>query len=389
MRPSHISSCASIRIMSSLIPSRQFVFSPDLAATIGLEEAVLLQCLSEASQDYSAETQGNFSWYQLDAHYLEKKLPFWSRNDIGRIAENLRQKGIILLASPPLGECGYARFAFNENSDTQASPTSSPTNAPIPSQANIAKPITASWEPDESAMRLLGQQGVPENFARECLPEFLHYWSERGEARHAWGNRYANHVMRKWRDYEARINREKKEIDIPSWAIKTTRANEMQTIDKNWQPSVDALEILEIQAGIHRNFIEDAVPEFVLYWSEKGELSNTWSTRFISHVKRQWAKCQHELKNDLEPRPIEPNWQPMPEVYDVLQLAHIELEFAKSLIPSFVVYWRDRNELRPSWNTVFLQWAKQQWKLKHSEQGQRATRDRTIAEDLTDRSWAS
>ena len=79
----------------------------------------------------------------------------------------------------------------------------------------------------------------------------------------------------------------------------------------------------------------------------------------------------------------------MPEVYDVLQLAHIELEFAKSLIPSFVVYWRDRNELRPSWNTVFLQWAKQQWKLKHSEQGQRATRDRTIAEDLTDRSWAS
>ena len=49
MRPSHISSCASIRIMSSLIPSRQFVFSPDLAATIGLEEAVLLQCLSAVS----------------------------------------------------------------------------------------------------------------------------------------------------------------------------------------------------------------------------------------------------------------------------------------------------------------------------------------------------
>jgi len=375
--------------MSSLIPSRQFVFSPDLAAAIGLEEAVLLQCLSEACDDHRPEPQDNFNWYQLGTNYLEKKLPFWSKNEIGRIAENLRQKGIILLASPPLGECGYARFAFNDGNAKQVEQISAPTRTPSQSNLNIARPITTSWEPDESSMKLLGQQGVPQNFARDCLPEFVHYWGERGEARHAWGNRYANHVMRKWRDYEARINREKKEADIPSWAISTSRANELHAIDKHWQPSVDALEILEVQAGIHRNFIEDTVPEFVLYWSEKGELSNTWSTRFIGHVKRQWAKCRHELQNDLEPRPIEANWQPRPEVYDVLQLAHIELEFAKSLIPGFVLYWRDRNELRPSWNTIFLQWTKQQWKIKHSEQGQRATRDRTIAEDLTDRSWAS
>ena len=381
--------------MSSLIPSRQYVFSPDLAATIGLEEAILLQCLSDASAETAEKNSSDFCWYQLESDSLRKQLPFWSAVDIGRIAENLRQKGIILLASPPLNECGHIRFSFNDQQVESAHPTRSARShrsvSPNPNSVS-ARPISSNWAPDESALQLLAQQSVPQNFARDCLPEFIQYWSERGEARHAWGNRFVTHVLRKWRDYEARLNREQKEAEIPSWASGTSKGRQSLPIDRDWKPSADALEILEIQAGIHRNFVEDALPEFVLYWSEKGEHCNTWNARFINHVKRQWAGYQHAIKNDLEPRPIEPNWQPSSDVYDVLRFARIDLEFAKSLLPEFVIYWRDRNEARPSWNTVFLQWVKKAWLIQSSEQqnkNSQTSRDRSIAEDLTDRSWAS
>ena len=393
MRCSQVYCRGNIQIMSSLLPSRQFVFSPDLAATIGLEEAILLQCLSETSYDQTAETQSDYSWYQIEANCLEKRLPFWSRVDLGRITENLRQKGVILLASPPLSECGHVRFAFNEKQVAARAATLEQTPASASASANPhpnqARPITNTWRPDESAVKLLTQQGVPENFSRDCVPEFIQYWNERGEARNAWGNRFVSHVLHRWRDYEARIHREQKEADIPSWASGTARARQPNPMNRDWKPSTDALEILEIQAGIHRNFIEDALPEFVLYWSEKGEHSNTWNARFINHVKRQWAGYQHVVKNDLEPRPIDPDWQPSVDVYDVLRFARIELEFAKSLLPEFIIYWRDRNEARPSWNTKFLQFVKSQWARQNIDQGSKATRERTIAEDLTDRSWAS
>lgn len=373
--------------MSSLIPSRQIVFSPGLAAAIGLEEAILLQCLSEGTEEHECESQSNFFWCQIKQDWLLRKLPFWSDTDIGRIAENLRQKGIILLASPPLNECSHIRFAFNEKASNLTHQT--PSAQPQPPANTNTRPLTSNWIPDETCMKLLAQQQVPENFIRESLPEFVQYWTERGEARHAWGNRFVTHVLRRWRDYEARLNREQKEAEIPSWARSTSKSHQTRPIDRDWKPSIDALEILEIQAGIHRNFIEDAIPEFVLYWSEKGEHSNTWNARFINHVKRQWAGFQHAVKNDLEPRPIESNWQPSADVYDVLKYARIEIEFATSLLPEFIIYWRDRNEARPSWNTIFLQFVKKQWQRQTTDNNYKGTRDRTIAEDLTDRSWAS
>ena len=42
------------------------------------------------------------------------------------------------------------------------------------------------------------------------------------------------------------------------------------------------------KGGINTNFIEDAIPEFVLYWKERGDKSNTWDSKFVQHVKRQW-----------------------------------------------------------------------------------------------------
>ena len=389
--------------MSSLIPSRQIVFSAELAATLGLEEAVLLQYLSDASESMDAEVSGRYKWFYLNTAQLKQKLPFWQEADFQRIAENLRQQGVILISSAPATESKELRYAFNESSAQANTPQPSATVAagentagnPQAGYAPRAYPITANWRPDETSIRLLAQHGVPSHFAHEQSAEFIHYWSERGEARHSWGSRFVTHTLHKWREFEAQQQSGKPpRMDLSAWdsARENTRQNEPQIMTKEWRPSTDAREILEIQAGIHSNFIEDAIPEFILYWSEKGDLCNTWNARFINHVKRQWAEFQHTLKNESRPSVMTADWQPSNDVYDVLKFARIEIEFAKNLVPEFVMYWRDRNEMRPSWNTLFLQFAKQQWQrqnLTQNDPSLKATRERSLVEDLSDRSWAN
>ena len=103
-----------IASMFSLIPSKQIVFSAELAATLGLEEAILLQCLSDESDAMDAEISGKYHWFYLTANQLKLKLPFWQHTDIQRIVENLRQQGVLLISSAPINEAKELRYAFNE-----------------------------------------------------------------------------------------------------------------------------------------------------------------------------------------------------------------------------------------------------------------------------------
>ena len=70
--------------------------------------------------------------------------------------------------------------------------------------------------------------------------------------------------------------------------------------------------------------------------------------------------------------------------------ANIDLKFAQHQVAEFVLFWRDSNQVHASWNTRFLQFVKQRWAKRHSEGDpqSKSTRDLTLAEQLTDRSWA-
>ena len=96
------------------------------------------------------------------------------------------------------------------------------------------------------------------------------------------------------------------------------------------------------------------------------------------------------------------NWRPKESVYDVLQMANIERQFAEQLIAEFVLYWQENGAAQSSWSTKFLQYVKRQW-ARHTQpqiadnnygkqQGSNPTsriRDRNIIDALSDRSWAS
>lgn len=370
---------------SSLIPEKPLIFSPSLAATIGLEEAIMLSAFNEVAQYRPGDFHKGHRWLHLDQPLLQQLLPFWNDYDLQRVSKSLRDKGVILLDSPPLTESQHIKFAFNE---TQVETSDAQPIAPTPAPNSGANRIAPNWQPDSELMRHIAQHNIPEAFVRQQLPEFIAYWRERGESHHAWGAKFLKHLLRQWREEESQ---------------QRARQDREAAMHPNWRPSRDALEVLTRHANISLAFIEDAIPEFVLYWRERGDVGRTWNTKFIQHVKRQWLRYNSALEHDTEPRRIPENWQPSRDVYDVLRLANIDIDFAQRQVPEFVLYWRDSNQVHSSWNTKFLQhvkfhWARQHALTTHSEAGQDAgqqdpsrtsrTRDRSLVQDLTDRSWA-
>jgi hypothetical protein len=370
---------------SSLIPEKPLLISPSLAATIGLEEATMLTILDGLAEHRLGEVRDGYVWLKLDEPTIVKTMPFWTAHDIQRISKNLRDKGVILLNSAPFTQSRCLGFAFNESAaQSQAA-------RPVQAQSHNtpvrgANRIPPNWQPSDDVWQQLAQRNIPEQFARDHLPEFITYWRERDEPAHAWGAKFLRAVLHAWRNHETDFRR--REAATP--------------MEHTWRPSADALEVLVKHADIAQQFVEDAIPEFVLYWQERGESSRTWNSKFILHVRRQWNRYTATVENDTVPKPIPADWQPSQDVYDVLRLANIDINFAKNLIKEFVIFWQDNKQVQSSWNTKFLQNVKYHWARSHAlgtdtqsehHAGQAShttqrTRGRSLVDDLTDRSWA-
>jgi DnaT DNA-binding domain len=414
----------------SLLPERQLLFSPLLAATIGLEEAILLQHLQGVLEQRSSEVQGGYAWFTVERALLLRSLPFWTLEDLHRISRNLVDKGVLLIATPPLLTAAQLTFAINEpvsqartaqpvapsvtpmiaptvtslaaqNTDNSTgnsadhSATQSRTDATnrvkmplvIPTKRGAGL-LPAHWQPSEDLLQWFTlHHNIPRQFALGQLEDFIFYWRERGETSHAWENKFRQHVISVWR----REQQDKAEaFQVP----------QSTTLDNTWRPSADAMDIM-LRADIAPDFIEESLPEFILYWRERGANPKELNSKFIQHIRIQWAKFTSSLTHSTEPKRITEQWQPAEDVYDILRLSHIDTEFARSLLPEFIVYWRDSNQALSSWNSKFLQHAKYHWAKRHqiehaghSHAGQSGTsktgrtRDRSLQQDLTDTSWA-
>jgi len=364
---------------SPLIHERPLLISPTLAATIGLEEAVMLQVLHDVAQLGSGDNSS--AWREIGKEELLRLLPFWNERDCQRISTSLRDKGVLGIDSPPLDQGNSLRFALD------AAAALRERQRPQPYKLTGGKSLIAGrWSPDEEVIRQLALHGISREFVDAQLDEFVTYWSDRGDPAYSWNAKFRSHVIRRWREHEATAATQE---DVP------------RPISPDWEPGPDAMEILQ-RAGVSRHFVEDAVPEFVLYWTERKEAARTWNSRFVTHVKRQWARYSATMDLDGEPRRLPANWQPGADVFDILRMANIDAGFAHSLLPEFVLFWTESAEAHPSWNSKYLQHVKYQWARNHgagnsaeNSHGNRqatgragTTRARSLAEDLTDRSWA-
>lgn len=386
--------------LPSLLPERPLVISPTLAATIGLEEAVMLQSLADVISHRPNVTRhaSALQWIELGAHDMVSLFPFWAVIDIRRVRASLQNLGLIVIEAIPNSEESFY-LAIDDSSGgasttaeavlPRAAHSQAPSRAAPPKPQPAMKPgsatlIAANWQPEETWIQQCRQHNIPDQFIHALVPEFIGYWRDRGQARFSWGNAFYKHVLKEWRNEQTRVGK-----------------YEMSTsMSENWRPSQDAIEILE-NSGVSGSFLEDAIPEFVLYWRERGLVHGTWNTKFIEHIRRQWAKYSASFGRDDTPKVIPNDWQPSADCFEVLALAEIDEEYARGRVPEFVLYWRDSQQVKSSWNTVFLQFIKQDWarRLKNQSTEESYGEDQSFAgssqqrikerfQKIADRSWA-
>lgn len=358
----------------------------------------MLQVLNDASSFSQSTPKEGFLWLTISITELSKFLPFWNESDFQRISTSLHDKGVILTESSIETNKNSLRFAMNETPKNEVKRARPATPAPPTSRRQAprgdvpggASLLADDWQPTEDLLQLLSlNHSIPREFSLEQQEDFLLYWRDRRQVSHSWPSKFRQHVLKQWRFHQSG----KAEISKANRSTETT----IDSQPTEWKPSHDVLEILH-RDHVNPEFIEDAVPEFLLYWRERGEASNTWNSKFLAHIRRQWAIYTKTMELDYEPREIAANWQPSEDVYDILKLANIDTNFARQLVAEFVLFWRDTKQIQRSWNTKFLQHTKYQWATRHQLGQQHAGRQifnksgqaesKSTFEHLTDRSWA-
>jgi hypothetical protein len=401
---------------STLIPERPLLISATLAATIGLDETVMLHVLGElVNQQRGVSSNDRTLGLLLSEERMDTVFPFWKIEKIRGVQQSLEAMGLIvselkndgsgdviitLVDDSPSNENSagtqiddaYQRSGVRRqpasNKPTQTNPQAT-NKGMIEGRSFLANGgktlIPLNWSPDSSWVAQCKQHNISDEFLEKVLPSFVSYWRDRGQAHFSWGNVFLKHVIREWRAEQNRSGIAEHGADMSS----------------HWCPSDDAMSILE-NADINLSFIEDAVPEFILFWQERGVQKGAWNSKFIEHVRRQWARYSASLGFDDTPRPIPKDWLPSADFYEILEMAEIDSAFAESKIAEFVLYWRDSQQAKASWNTAFLQFIKAAWsrRLRDSENGVSSyasgfqgsgTNQQNIEsrlQSLADRSWA-
>ena len=218
-------------------------FSKDAAKTLGLSEAVVLEIIKNKIQ-----SQNNQS-IELDS--VLKEIIFWDEKKTITLISKLQLRGLvnfdkdnkrISLVSPEkkAKDTNVNRKSFEERSESF---------------------MEKNWEPDAALIDQASEYGISKSFVLSQLDDFIHLHREKSDTSYSWGVKFLRFVIKKWRSQE----------------ISDFKKLKRKPIDQSWQPDEEAIEILT-KAGISKEFIKNEIPEFILYWNEKGDVSDTWNS---------------------------------------------------------------------------------------------------------------
>ena len=293
-------------------------FSIEIANTIGLEEAILLEYLKKE------ESQSRVSFEKVSTD-----LGFWPNKKSAELLSNLIKRGLV---SESIFE-GIKYFSTKKPNQTTKTNTDN------------------NWIPEKEVFDQINEYGIPQDFANLQIDDFKKLNEERNEEEKNWGVKFLRFVIKKWRHKEVEDNKRKK----------------TQPMKKNWVPDDDAKEIL-IKSGINEDFIKNEIPEFILYWTERKEESDIWNSKFIAHIRRQWGRFKDVKESDDLPSKMTSEWVPNNDFFEILELTDIPREFAENAKPEFIMYWKETGQSLSSWNSKFLQHVKYNWEKTNKGQ---------------------
>ena len=313
-------------------------FSKDVASTLGLSEAVLLEVLKKSGLEGK------------NLNELQNLLSFWTEKELLDHLTSLLSKGLIIEnKNDTLSRSSFSVKEIQANDRKESS-------------------IENSWQPEKELLDQIHEYGIPEAFTYSQVEDFKHLSQEKEGKHKSWGIKFLRFVIKQWRQKEATDNQNKKR----------------KLIETNWKPEDEAREIL-VRSGVDNSFIDKEIPEFVLYWSERKEESDIWNSKFISHIRRRWGRLQNVNEKDDIPFKIDSKWLPNEDFYDVLTLTDIPRDFADSTIAEFILYWKETGQSHNSWNSKFLQHVKFQWQKYNQNQ---TPQGQNLMEKRIESSWS-
>lgn len=304
-------------------------FSPEVASSIGLDEAIILNLIKITPSNLSREE-------------LNLNLDFLSKDRKDKALTRLLALELIFEKDSNFS----LKKDFLSNSDSKFF---------VPDQKlSISKDIV------NQAKSL----GIPEDFIKSKYKIFIDSVENSSDSLFKTDFKFLKYLIKEWRMEEKKEKSEAEKIYIKN----------------DWSPSGDVISILE-SAEMDANFIKKCIPEFIVYWKEKRLKSNEWNTIFINHVRRQWARYKNIIEDNISPKKMTNEWMPNQNCFDVLKLAKIDENFAKDQLPEFKIYWIDSNQVITSWNSKFIQHVKYKWFKNNSKSS-------GIISRLTDKEWA-
>ena len=303
-------------------------FSPEIASSLGLEEAIILSLI----ESYSSK---------LNEKNLFEKLNFLPQEKI----KNALSKLLVLELIEKLN----SEFVLKNNTKTNSETKNN----------NSELKLKISNDVLSQAKSL----GMTEEFIK-FQSNIFKASNKNLESDFKENFRLLKHLIKAWRQEEKKERTEAEKV----------------LIEKDWAPSEDVMSILE-SADMDSGFVRKCIPEFIVYWTEKQFKSNEWNSIFIGHVRRQWARYKNIIEDNVSPKKMPQDWVPNQNCLDVLKLARIDEKFAKDQIPEFKIYWLDSNQVMTSWNSKFIQHVKYKWFKNNSKSS-------GIISRLTDKEWA-
>ena len=278
---------------------KKYSFSKEIAESLGIIEAIILDFFQNNPKNFSLDT-------------LKNEFRFLDVSQIENSYKKLNNLGLFKI---------------------------------IPTKDNSSKPdVTMNFYPSEDLVKQACNLGIEEDFLGDQLPSFNLFWKGKDLKPHLKESKFLQYALKNWREKEKIEYQESKKV----------------LIDSNWRPSEDAISILK-SLDINDSFIESLLPEYILFWKEKRIKSNSWNSTFLNHVKKQWARKNFKLDSDKENHPMSKNWAPSEDCMKVLEVTNIPVDFIESKLPEFRLYWIDAGEISTNWNNKFINFVKNSW----------------------------
>jgi len=278
---------------------KKYSFSKEIAESLGIIEAIILDFFQNNPKNFSLDT-------------LKNEFRFLDVSQIENSYKKLNNLGLFKI---------------------------------IPSKDNSSEPdVSMNFYPSEDLVKQACNLGIEEDFLGDQLPSFNLFWKGKDLKPHLKESKFLQYALKNWREKEKIEYQESKKV----------------LIDSNWRPSEDAISILK-NIDINDSFIESLLPEFILFWKEKRIKSNSWNSTFLNHVKKQWARKNFKLDSDKENHPMSKNWAPSEDCMKVLEVTNIPVDFIESKLPEFRLYWIDAGEISTNWNNKFINFVKNSW----------------------------